>query len=76
MTQREAIIRALEKQGWRRVPSLSRKYVKLEHSVAVERPPRWVNKNGALRVGRTISDSFAVVEKVRRALIRLGENDV
>ena len=74
MTQREAIIRALEKQGWRRVPSPSRTYVKLEHSVATERPARWVGKNGALRVGRTVSKSFALVEKVRRALIRLGED--
>ena len=72
MTLRQAIIKALEAEGWRQVPDASRRYVKLEHFVAAERLPLWVGKAGALRRGRTIRQSVPVNELWRRELISTG----
>ena len=60
-TKREQIISKLQDAGYRETPSPSRKYVGF-------RDPKdrfrvlWVGKAGAVRVGRTIAESFSITD--------------
>lgn len=59
LTKREQAIDALTAQGYRRQSCNSTKYVKLAKGSETV----WVGKAGAVRVGRTIAESFSVSDR-------------
>jgi hypothetical protein len=66
-TKRERIIAALGTIGYTEVPSNSRKYRCLQSRRAGH--TYFVGKNGAVRAGKTISDSVSMTHIVERFLV-------
>ena len=60
MNQRDKIIAGLQQLGYKRVPTKSRKYVAMEAMTSQGFPRRvFIGSKGAVRVGKTISESFS-----------------
>lgn len=55
-TSRDRIIEALEGAGYRHATTNSRKYIKLQKGSDT----LWIGKNGAVRCGKTLADSFSI----------------
>lgn len=58
MKLKEIIIEKLKERGMKELPSNSRKYKKFTHPLSDRF--YWVGKSGALRVGRTIGESYSI----------------
>ena len=59
-TKQQQALEALETQGYRRQSCNSTKYIKLAKGAETV----WLGKAGAVRVGRTIADSFSVSDRL------------
>ena len=57
-TKQQAIIMQLATEGYHHAPSTSTKYAKLVKGDDT----LWVGKAGAVRCGRTVSDSFSITD--------------
>ena len=68
-TKRDQIIAGLTALGY--VPALT---VRSKKYLAYDKGDRryWVGKNGALRIGRTVSDSISCMEPTKAGIIRRG----
>lgn len=74
MKQQDALCRALERRGYKLDPNArSRKY-KIYYSPQGQR--YYVGRAGALRCGKSISDSLALPETTRKRLIKEGEDSI
>lgn len=67
MTLRDRVIEKLKARGCRELPSPSRKYRKFTYPQSSDRF-YWVGKAGALRIGRTVGESFSVSSAMHFAL--------
>jgi hypothetical protein len=75
-TQRDLFRLALERRGWTVAPiQPSKKYLKMTKVQPATTPSawrertRWLGKAGALREGPTATQSFAVADQIRKALL-------
>lgn len=71
-TLQERFIEALQKKGFTiSIKQKSRKYVTLEHLDKIMFPNNYyVGKSGALRQGKTSSGSIAVIDFVKKTLLK------
>jgi len=71
MTKQEQLIAALETLGYERVPDQkTRKYVVFRDPTAVKDTLFYVGKQGAVRIGGPLSNTFGVSDKWKREVIR------
>ena len=68
-TKAEQVAAKLLELGAREVTTTSRKYRRFDFRAQTY----WVGKAGAVRVGKTITDSFSVSDQFHMALKRIAE---
>lgn len=68
MSKREQYRKVLEKRGYKKIPGKSRKYIVM--TKAGSESNVYLGKSGAVRMGKTISKSWAVGEETKNMLLK------